>query len=133
MASSPNEIPQYYKEAQQILQSGNVIADKDQENSSFKLMPLQEALNGYKNSRINSVFSDLETSAGQANAIATGILLYDNEMHYFSDLQNKIRQVTDTNVLDVFNKYWISGDSSWFVVTGTNENERINIQSFMEE
>lgn len=132
MASSPNEIPAYYKEAQQILQSGNVIADKAPDNSSFKFMPLKEALDGYKNSRINSVFADLETSAGQAGAIATGIFLYDNETHYFSDLQNNIRQVTDTNILDVFNKYWIAGDSSWFVVTGTDENDKINIENFME-
>ncbi len=118
-ASDYENIYDDIQEAKNILAKGNVISDRDQ-NGEYILVPLAERLEGFKNALINSSFESQVTNSGVASRIISGIVNYNDPLNYTTTL-SKIRAVTENGIIDAFNKYYVNGDTFWYIVTGPED------------
>ncbi len=107
------------QEAKAMFAAGKVISDKD-ENGEYIMVPLAERLEGYTNALVNSSFENQVTNAGVASKIIGGIVNFNDPL-YYTTILSKIRAVTEEGVIDAFNKYYVNGDTFWYIVTGPDD------------
>ena len=104
------------KEARNLMRDGVLIESADP-SGSYTYTTLESELKGYKNSYINSAYSDGATSSGQVSSMAYNLLQFDDALHDKVQLE-QVREASAQDILRVFRKYWIDESSRWFVITG---------------
>lgn len=119
-ASNMKEIPLFINEAQEILAQGNIIESKDTATGEFSFLSVEQSLEGYKNSLINSIFSTMTTTGGITSQIMGSLYLTGNKDAYFKILE-RIEKTSAEDIKRVFEKYWIQGSGQWFIVTGPDD------------
>ncbi len=77
---------------------------------------ISQRLPGFKNSFINSTYSQQQTNSGIGSQICSSLLFYDSSDEYKKDIE-KINAVNASDVKRVFKKYWQSENMSEFTVT----------------
>ncbi|MGL4981245.1 MAG: M16 family metallopeptidase [Treponemataceae bacterium] len=127
-ASNINAIPSYIAEAEAILLKDQVISGKESDGT-YKFQSISDRLDGFKNTQINALFSMAKTNAGVASQIASGLFLL-NEHDYYLTIIQKIKDVTSTDVLNAFKKYWLGSDRQWFIITGDEDSKKIKLENF---
>ncbi len=119
-ASDLQNLPYYIDEAQNIMSEGKIIDSKNTETNEFTFLTLEETLDGYKNSLINSLFSAYVTSSGQVLQIMGSIHLTGNKEAYLKLLE-RIDEVSTEDIMRVFNTYWMESPGRWFIVCGSED------------
>ncbi|MGL4986927.1 MAG: M16 family metallopeptidase [Treponemataceae bacterium] len=127
-ASNINDLPKYISEAESIMAKGEVIVNR-MPSGNFELAKINTRLDGFKNSLINSLFVSIKTNSGVATQIANGLFLLNMPDHYITAVP-KIREVTVDDIKRVFDKYWLSSDRQWFIVTGPEDAKKVNLNTF---
>ncbi|MGN0739764.1 MAG: M16 family metallopeptidase [Treponema sp.] len=113
--SDMKNFSRYLKEAQDIMLAGKVISSASEKGMTFD--SLENSLEGYKNSYIIKKYSSQSTSSGIASRIVSSILQF-GDLTSADKIPQKALDVTKDDVLRVFKKYWIDGESSWFEMRG---------------
>ncbi len=125
--SDLENISTYILEAENLLKEDKLISGKD-EDGEFTYSTIEERLEGYKNTLINSQYYSSQTNSAVAAQISTSLLLYNNaEAHL--DFTERVRKVSAEDVKRVFNDYWVEGEKQWFAVTGIGEERRFLINN----
>ncbi len=123
--SNLENIVTYITEAEKLIAKNSLISGRD-ERGNFIYDTIEERLEGYKNTLINSQYYSSQTNAAVASQISSSILLF-NDAQAHLDFTQRVRNVTSQDVLDVFNTYWVEGEKQWFAVTGVGEESRFLI------
>jgi len=118
----------YMEEARQIMQKGLYIQSINPDGS-FELVPLQNKLQGFKNSYINSSFIDQKTTQGIALNIANNYLLSNDFSN--SHLIETLKKITVEDIITTFEKYWLQEEDIWVSMGGDKEIEII--QSVLQQ
>ena len=118
----------YMEEARQIMQKGLYIQSINPDGS-FELVPLQNKLQGFKNSYINSSFVDQKTTQGIALNIANNYLLSNDFSN--SHLIETLKKITVEDIITTFEKYWLQEEDMWVSMGGDKEIEII--QSVLQQ
>lgn len=122
-ASNLTDFSSYVAEAREIMSSGKVISGRDK-NGAYVFEPLSERLEGYINSYINKKYASQATTGGIAMRMCASLLQFGDV--YSADALSRIAAQTMTeDILRVFKKYWIDGDSRWFAVVSPDDEEKI--------
>jgi predicted Zn-dependent peptidase len=98
-------------------------------DGSFELVPLQNKLQGFKNSYINSSFIDQKTTQGIALNIANNYLLSNDFSN--SHLIETLKKITVEDIITTFEKYWLQEEDIWVSMGGDKEIEII--QSVLQQ
>lgn len=101
----------YLGEAQQVLKNAKVISSYS--NGVVLYDDLENCLEGYKNSYIVKKYSSQSTSSGIASRIVSSLLQF-GDLTSSEELIKKVNDVTTSDVLRVFEKYWLSENCRWF-------------------
>ncbi len=112
----------YMEEARQIMKKGLYIQNINSDGS-FEFVPMQDKLQGFKNSFINSTFINQKTTEGIAHSLANNYLLSKDFSN--ANLIEIIETITAEDIIATFEKYWLQDKSQWFVVAGKNEAQKI--------
>ena len=118
----------YMEEARQIMKKGLYIQSINPDGS-FDLVPIQEKLQGFKNSYINSTFVKQKSTEDIAINIANNYLLSKNFSN--SHLIETLEEITAQDIIDTFEKYWLQEEDIWITMGGNKEIDII--QSVLEE
>ena len=118
----------YMEEARQIMQKGLYIQSINPDGI-FELVPLQNKLQGFKNSYINSSFIDQKTTQGIALNIANNYLLSNDFSN--SHLIETLKKITVEDIITTFEKYWLQEEDMWVSMGGDKEIEII--QSVLQQ
>lgn len=103
------------KEAESYMQKG-LIVEKCNEDGKYVFCTIAENLESYKSKWINSTFSQAKSTSGQMFRVMTNIMYYD-DINYDQKELDEMKKVTADDVVRIFNKYWVEGNSVWFAVT----------------
>lgn len=103
------------KEARGYMEKG-VVVEKSNEDGSYEVASIEDRLESYKSKWINYNYAEAATSAGQLQNITMNLLHY-NDMNYDLIQLENIGKVTADDVVRVFKKYWVDGNSTWYAVT----------------
>ena len=107
------------EEARSIMKEGRVILGKA-EDGSYNFTDINEKLESYKNSFINSRYQSQQTVNGVGSRIASSLLITGNP--YWSDeFAKTVVSVSAEDILRVFEKYWLSAPSRYFCVAGSDK------------
>ena len=128
-ASDIENMPSYINEAQSLMSEGKVIDSKNPETNEFTYLTLEETLEGYKNSLINSLFSAYITSSGEVTQIM-GSLHLTGEKEAYLKLLKRIEDVSADDIRRVFNSYWINSSGQWFIVTGPENADKVPVELY---
>ena len=121
--SNLEDFPEALDEARKIMLEGKVIAGKDSKGN-YIYVPLEEKLEGYKNSYVNNKFQRQATTSGKAGRICSSLLAFGNP-YDIDKITEKALSVSDEEIVTVFKKYWIDSPSRWFCVTGADGQEKL--------
>ena len=112
------------KEARSYIEKG-VVVEKSNGDGSYEVASIEDRLESYKSKWINFNYEEAATSAGQLQNITMNLLHYDDINYDIVQLEN-IGKVTAEDVVRVFKKYWVEGNSIWYAVTfpGNEKNLR---------
>ncbi len=121
--SDLEHISSYINEAEKLMYSNNLISGKDDRTGEFIYDTIEDRLEGYKNTLINSQFYSSQTNASISNQIVSSLLMFENAETYLN-FTERVRSVDSQDVKDAFSTYWIGGEKQWFVVTGIGEKQR---------
>ncbi len=121
--SDLENVTKYMKEARDLMAQGKIIDGKNADGS-YKYVPVDDKLEGYINSFINSQYSSEQTNQGVAGKMAIGLIRYNDPAAY-DTISAKANAVTASDVERVFKKYWLDGTDQWFAVVGPGEKNKI--------
>ncbi|OJF77164.1 MAG: hypothetical protein BKP49_03245 [Treponema sp. CETP13] len=124
--SDLENITTWINESEELLRSGMLIDSKDPKTGEYEYSTIEDRIEEYKNSYINSLFSVSETNQGLASLLIGNKLLYNNPERYLT-VVNKIRNVTSADIKKCIDKYWTSDTKQWFVVTGAEDVNKVTI------
>ena len=112
------------KEARSYIEKG-VVVEKSNGDGSYEVASIEDRLESYKSKWINFNYEEAATSAGQLQNITMNLLHYNDINYDIVQLEN-IEKVTAEDVVRVFKKYWVDGNSTWYAVTfpGNEKNLR---------
>lgn len=110
-------------DARKIMMEGKVISGRDS-SGNFIFNKLEEKLEGYKNKYVNMKYSSQDTVFGIASRMCAGILQF-NDISASENLTQKVKDVTTSDILRVFNKYWQSDNFRWFAVVAPEEENKL--------
>lgn len=113
----------YIKEAEDLMKQGKLISGK-QEDGTYEYSSIQERLEGYKNSYLNSNYEGMQTNGGVASRIAASILQFENPEQYLCGME-KIKTVSADDVEKVFEKYWCTEEKQLFAVVGPSNLKKV--------
>ncbi len=119
--SDLENIATYIQEAESLLVQNKLISGKD-ENGEFLFDTIENRLEGYKNTLINSQFYSSQTNAATAGKMLTSLLLFDDAQAHI-DFTENVRSTDAEAVKNAFNTYFVDGEKQWFAVTGIGEKE----------
>lgn len=122
-ASNLTDFSSYVAEARDIMKSGRVISGRDTDGK-YLFEPLSERLEGYINSYINKKYASQATAGGIAARMCASLLQF-GDIDSADRLTETASRTTEEDILRVFKKYWIDGDSRWFAVVSPEDEERI--------
>lgn len=128
-ASDLENLPSYITEAETLMSEGKIIDSKNPETNEFTYLTLEETLEGYKNSLINSLFSTVVTASGSASQIMGSLHLTGKKEAYL-ELLKRIEQVTADDIRRAFEIYWLQSSGRWFIVTGPDDLGKIPVDSY---
>lgn len=103
------------KEAIDYMSRGIVI-EKTNEDGTYKFSTIEENLESYKSKWINSKYENSKTTSGQMFRIMTNIMYY-KDIDYDLNEVELMKKITADDIIRVFNKYWVEGNSTWYAVT----------------
>lgn len=108
----------YMEEARNYMAQNKLIEEQNQ-NGEYVFTSIENRLEGYKNSYINSTYASYETSEGLALKLIYNLLQF-NDINYDLIQLEQVRNLTADDIQNVFKKYWLSPDTRWFMVFGEN-------------
>jgi zinc protease len=126
-ATDLENISEWIDEAKELLKTDKLIDSKDSQTGEYIYSTIQDRLEGYKNSYINSIFSATQTNQSLASLLINGKLKYNNPERYLS-LIDRIRSVTVKDINNCITSYWTNNKHQWFVVTGSDDVSRLKLQ-----
>ncbi|MCQ2577734.1 MAG: insulinase family protein [Treponema sp.] len=94
----------YFDEAKELMKKGKVVVSTNADGS-YVLADIDEVLEGYKNTYINSFYSTQETTFGMVEKILYSID-HTGSAQDLNFLVNSVRNVTASDIIEVFNKYF---------------------------
>ncbi len=118
--SDLENIAKYIAEAETLLFENKVISGKDESTQEFIYDTIENRLEGYKNTLINSQYYSSQTNAGTSAQIRSSMLMFNNPEQYLT-FTDRVRDVSANDVKKAFEKYWVNGEKQWFAVTGIGE------------
>lgn len=107
------------KEASKLLSKGELVSSKD--DSGFIYEDIGSAIEGVKNTFLNSYYEEAVSSSSICGRMAYSILTFGDPSFYDNYIM-RIRSVTDKAALAAFNKYWTQ-DGRWFTILGPTDTE----------
>ncbi len=110
-------------ESRSFMEKGILISGKNK-NGEYITEPLENRLQGYKNSYINSKYSTQNTCAGVASRMAASLLQF-GDIDSADALTETVKKCTAEQVVSVFKKYWIEESSRWFAVVAPESEESV--------
>lgn len=125
--SDLENICKWFNEAQDLLIADKLIDSKDPKTGEYIYSTIEERIEEYKNSYINSLFSVAETNQGIASMLIGNKVTYNQPGRYLT-LVDQIRAVTADDVKRCIDKYWTSDTKQWFIITGHDDVQRVNIE-----
>lgn len=108
----------YMEEARNYMAQNKLIEEQNQ-NGEYVFTSIENRLEGYKNSYINSTYASYETSEGLALKLIYNLFQF-NDINYDLIQLEQVRNLTAGDIQNVFKKYWLSPDTRWFMVFGEN-------------
>lgn len=108
----------YMEEARNYMAQNKLIEEQNQ-NGEYVFTSIENRLEGYKNSYINSTYASYETSEGLALKLIYNLLQF-NDINYDLIQLEQVRNLTADDIQNVFKKYWLSPNTRWFMVFGEN-------------
>ncbi|MFI3258070.1 MAG: pitrilysin family protein, partial [Spirochaetales bacterium] len=118
--SDLQNIVQRIDEAQDYMAQGTLISGKNEITGDYEFSAIEERLEGYKNTLINSQFYSAQTNAAVSANIISSLLMFGNPEEYLN-FTDRVHAVSADDVQRVFNTYWLSDEKQWFAVTGIGE------------
>ncbi len=112
------------EESRSYLAKGKIVEGLAADGS-YKFSSLAENLDGYKNSYVTQNFQGQSTNAGQIVTLSYNILQFD-DMNFDLVQLERVKNSSADDILRVFKKYWLDGNSAWFAVTGEDEKSKLN-------
>ncbi len=94
----------YFDEAKALMKSGKVVVSTNADGT-YVLADIDDVLEGYKNTYINSFYSTQETTFGVVNKIYYS-LNHTGTADNLDFFVNSVRNVTASDIIEVFNKYF---------------------------
>lgn len=94
----------YFDEAKEIMKSGKVVVSTNADGT-YVLADIEEVLEGYKNTYINSYYASQETTSGVVSKIFYSLDRTGSAQN-LNFLVNSVRNVTASDIIEVFNKYF---------------------------
>ncbi|MCI1208996.1 MAG: insulinase family protein [Treponema sp.] len=122
-ASDLQNITKYMAESRDLMVQGTLIAGKNKDGS-YKFVPIDDKLEGYKNSFLNSQYASVQTNEGVASRMAVSLIRLGNT-EQLDKISAKAEQVTAADIERVFKKYWVNNTSRWFAVVGPGDEQKI--------
>ncbi len=122
MVSDLENISAYILEAENLMKKNQIISGKESETTEFAYSTIEERLEGYKNTLINTQFLSSQTNVGISSKILSSLFLYDNAEEHLHFI-NRVQETSAQDIKDAFNTYFLS-NKQWFAVTGLGEEGR---------
>ncbi len=110
-------------EARSFMEKGILISGKNK-NGEYITEPLENRLQGYKNSYINRKYSTQDTCSGIAFRMAASLLQF-GDIDSADALTEVVKKCTAEQVVAAFKKYWIEESSRWFAVVAPEAEESV--------
>ena len=66
----------------------------------------------------------MQTPFGQAQNLVYNLLTFDDMFHDLKNLE-RLDTVTEKDVLDAFNKYWVNGNSIWYFIVSPENTSKV--------
>ncbi len=120
--SDLENIATYIAEAEKLVAENKLISGKDESTQEFMYDTIDNRLEGYKNTLINSQYYSSQTNGANSTQIVSSLLMFGNPEQYLS-FTNRVRNVSEDSVKKAFETYWVNGQKQWFAVTGVGEKE----------
>ncbi len=121
--SNFEQLSQAMAESRSFMEKGILISGKDK-NGEYITEPLENRLQGYKNSYINRKYSTQNTCSGVASRMAASLLQF-GDIDSADALTDIVKKCTAEQVVSAFKKYWIEESSRWFAVVGLESEESV--------
>lgn len=106
----------YMQEARNYMSQNKLIESQNQ-NGEYVFTSIENRLEGYKNSYINSTYASSQTSEGLALKLIYNLLQF-NDINYDLVQLEQVHNLTSSDIQSVFKKYWLSENTRWFMVFG---------------
>ena len=121
--SNFEQLAKAMSEARSFMENGTLISGKNK-NGEYITEPLENRLQGYKNSYINRKYSTQDTCSGVASRMAASLLQF-GDIDSADALTEIVKKCTAEQVISVFKKYWIEESFRWFAVVGPESEESV--------
>lgn len=109
----------YLAEARDYMLNNQIIKGLN-EDGSYNFVSLEDTLESYINSYITSTYASLAHVDDVAGEILYNLLQFD-DLEHDAKVMETVKNITTQEILDAFRKYWIDGESQWFVITGPED------------
>lgn len=104
--------------------SRNMVVEKTDQSGNYVFTTVGDSLEGAKSKYINMTFDALQTPFGQAQNLVYNLLTFDDMFHDLKNLE-RLDTVTEKDVLDAFNKYWVNGNSIWYFIVSPENTSKV--------
>ena len=102
----------------------NMVVEKTDQSGNYVFTTVGDSLEGAKSKYINMTFDALQTPFGQAQNLVYNLLTFDDMFHDLKNLE-RLDTVTEKDVLDAFNKYWVNGNSIWYFIVSPENTSKV--------
>ncbi len=113
-------------EARSYLAAGKLIESLD-DNGEYVTTDIASRLQSYKNSYINATYEENATTSGVCSNMAYNVMMYGDPA-YDTKQTNSLLAASADDVLKAFNRYFMTDDYRWFVITGPEAAEKVNFE-----
>ena len=103
------------KEAESYMSQG-ISVEKSNSDGTYEFSKIEDNLESFKNKWINASYSESKTTSGQMFRIMTNLMAYGDIDYDLKEL-DQMKKVTAEDIVRVFNKYWVEGNSIWYAIT----------------
>jgi len=110
--SDQTDLKERVAEARNIMAQGKYILDVDKKGD-YVFADVEAGFEGFKNTQINALYGNRLTTSGMSGLAGESILLWGDPVSFENQL-NQISSVTAGQVMEVFNKYFVTEDEFWF-------------------
>lgn len=116
-------LKKYESEARSYLMNRKIISSTT-DNGEFLFEPVENVIEGYKNSCITSFYSKNITTLGTAINILDSII-YQNSLDFQNLAITKIRNLTADDVINAFSKYCSADEDFWICIVSPEIEEQV--------